>query len=217
MPHLPLSLLSLRLRGNRLPRVSSGPSQTLPPRKAGGRGCLAGGCRTRSHVRSRGSLAAALPRGSRSSARTHTALLPAEHRLPARRSCLSQPPPACHFPPGKGLTAGSPGKKKKSYRPVFSYRGTCHPPAPPQLCPRPVLPPPGTACRTIHRLRNSCRLPARQPAHTAGTFGQSLSVCRCFRGRAAPEPHKICQPPPAGSEKSWQNPKRSNTAPFLSF
>lgn len=128
MPHLPLSLLSLRLRGNRLPRVSSGPSRTLPPRKAGGRGCLAGACRTRSHVRSRGSLAAVLPRGSRSSARTRTALLPAEHRLPARRSCLSQAPPACHFPPGKGLTAGTPGKKKKVIAPFLPIKAPATPP-----------------------------------------------------------------------------------------
>lgn len=63
------------------------------------------GCRTRFGVRSRGSLASA------TCADAYTPLLVAVHGLPPPQDCVSQPCPACHFPLGESLTAGSPEKK----------------------------------------------------------------------------------------------------------
>lgn len=113
-------------------------------------------------------------------------------------------------------------KKLLRYCPSLPMKA---PPHPHPLLPSCAHPPsPGTGCRTIHRPLNSCRPPAQcdtgdsGSSHAPGNV-RAVAVGFAAASEAAPEPHKeICQPPPsAGSEKSWRNSKRSNTAPFPSF
>lgn len=107
-----------------------------PSRKVEGRGCLSGAAGPASVCGAGGRWhpPPALPRGSRSVA--FTPLLLAVHGLPQRQGCVSQPCPACRFPLGESLTAGSPEKKSCCY-PFFTYKCTCPPrPAtrPPAAC-----------------------------------------------------------------------------------
>lgn len=147
LPTLPfsLSLLGFRMKGSCLLCVSSG-SAKHNCEKDGGPWIVRPAPFCGAGVRR--SPLVAMPRQSHSSYRTHAALLPAGHCLPQLQRCLSQPGLACRFPPGKGLTARSPGRKKVS-APFLPINAPFSSPA------VPILLPPGIGCRTIHWLLNS--------------------------------------------------------------
>lgn len=151
--------------------------------------------------------------GPRSRVRS-SALISTGNRLPAGQNCLSQLCPSYHFPPEERSESWMSLKKKTEHQnKLLPINASAPSPALPAVRP----PVPGAGCGTRHRPPQFLTAPSPSGSCRKLPGSPHTPEDMAFVAAAEAGHTELCRPPPAAPGECQRNPKRSNTAPFLSF